>query len=264
MARPQGRCIFCGGFGLSKEHVLPNWLRQKFPRLPTDTHTFGVLSHPDGQAPTIHRKRGQGQLGSKKVRVVCKKCNNGWLAEMEDVTKPILDPLVSPGFRQTLSVKEQETLATWIAKTTMTAEYLIKDQPAIKQAERERFKLTKKPADYWQIWISSYIGTKWRKGGIFHHGLGLYIHPEPIRVGIRNTQYTVFGLGRILCVSVSSTAHGWLAMNLNDQLKLATRQVWPPVGHDILWPSDRSLNDDGVERLASAFGRALNLTLPHL
>lgn len=261
MAKPPGRCIFCGGYGLSKEHVLPDWLRQIFPRLPTDTHTWGVLQNVDTATPSIRRTRGQGQIGSKKVRVVCKKCNTGWLSTMEDETKATLSPIVSPGFAHSLSVDAQQRLATWIAKTTMTAEFLVKERPAISQAERERFKDRKLPDAHWQIWVSSYVGTRWRKGGIFHHGLGLYIPPEPMRVGVRNTQYTVIGLGRLVCIALSSTAQGF-TMDLSEPLKVATRQLWPPLGQDQMWPSDRSLDDNSVEGLCAAFGRALNLTAP--
>lgn len=261
MAKPAGRCIFCGGFGLSKEHVLPDWLRQIFPRLPTDTHTWDILQDAHTAAPSMRRIRGQGQLGSKKVRVVCKKCNSGWLSTMEDETKGDLSPIVSPGFAHLLSVEAQQQLAAWIAKTTMTAEFLVKEQPAIKQDERERFKERQLPEDHWQIWISSYIGRQWRKGGIFHHGVGLYIPPEPMRVGVRNTQFTVIGLGRLICIAISSTAQGF-SMDLGEHLKDATRQLWPPLGRDQMWPSDRSFDDNGVERLCAAFGRALNLTVP--
>lgn len=258
MARMPGRCIFCGGFGLSKEHVLPDWLRQIFPRLPTDTHTMGYLAHPARRE--FEKKRGQGQLGSKKVRVVCKKCNNSWLSDMEDDTQGILRPLIE-GTVRTLTIDEQSRLAAWIAKTTMTAEYLVKEQPAIKQAERERFKEQKKPEDHWQIFVSSYVGRQWSKGGIFHHGLGLYIPPEPMRVGVRNTQITIFGLGHLICMSLSSTAQGF-SMSLNDELKEVTRQLWPPVGRDLPWPTNKLIDDNGVQAIATAFGRALNLTVP--
>jgi len=259
MAKPPGKCIFCGGFGLTKEHVFPDWLRQIFPRLPTDTHTMGVLSFPSAQRGFI-RKRGQGQLGSKKVRVVCKACNNGWLSEMEGDTQGILRPLIL-GTTRVLTINDQARLAAWITKTTMIVEYLVREQPAIRQAERERFREQKRPEDHWQIAVSFYVGRQWSKGGIFHHGLGVYIPPEQIRVGVRNTQFTILGLGRLICMSISSTAQGF-SVAPNDEIKLVTRQLCPLGGRDLPWPSDKVLDDNGVQALASAFGRALNLAVP--
>jgi hypothetical protein len=98
MPKPPRRCIFCGAFGVTKEHVFPHWLRAIFPRLPTDTHTFGSLDWIDmptvGQITIPRQKKGPGQAGSKKVKVVCKDCNNGWLSTMEQSTKPLLERLV--------------------------------------------------------------------------------------------------------------------------------------------------------------------------
>jgi hypothetical protein len=138
--RPPGRCIFCGGFGLTKEHVLPDWLRSIFPRSPADTHTVGTVDWINlptvGPIPLPGRSQRQGQAGSKKVKVVCKSCNTGWLSAMEEATKPILSALVQ-GTACALTITQQRALAIWITKTTMTAEFLVPKQITIKQAERE-------------------------------------------------------------------------------------------------------------------------------
>ena len=103
-----GRCIFCRGTGLTKEHVLPDWLRVIFPRSATDTHTFGSYDWPCiiGHAVPIQNTRSaQGQIGSKKVRVVCRACNNGWLSQLEAAVQPILSDLIS-GYARTLTVAD--------------------------------------------------------------------------------------------------------------------------------------------------------------
>jgi hypothetical protein len=129
--KPAGRCIFCHGFGLSKEHVLPDWLGEIFPQSSTDTHTVGefdwikILGHG---MPIQNTTRKQGQAGTRKVRVVCEKnCNNGWLSRLETAAKPVLTALVH-GYSRTLPVADQKILATWIAKTTMTAEFVRMDK----------------------------------------------------------------------------------------------------------------------------------------
>jgi hypothetical protein len=115
--RAPGRCIFCGAFGLTKEHVLPDWLRSIFPRLPTDTHTVGTVDWVHlptaGIMPLPSRRLRQGQAGSRKVKVVCKGCNTGWLSVMEESTKPILGSLVQ-GTAGVLTNTQQRALAAWI------------------------------------------------------------------------------------------------------------------------------------------------------
>jgi len=182
VAKPPGRCIFCGAYGLTREHVLPDWLRAIFPRLSTDTHTFGSFdweATPDiTQTIAATRNRAQGQVGSKKVRVICKGCNNGWLSQMEQATKPLLEEMVL-GAAMVMNASEQRQLAAWIAKTTMTAEFIYPKEVALTQAEREEFRHCGEPGPHWQIWIAFYTGTKQIAGGIFHHGLGLLLAASP-------------------------------------------------------------------------------------
>ena len=229
---PPGRCIFCGDPGLTREHVLPDWLRAIFPRLPTDTHRLGTIDWlhlPNvGAVPLSARKLRQGQAGSKKVRVVCKRCNTGWLSTMEEATKLLLEPLVIGG--RLLTIAEQRQLATWIAKTTMTAEFLVPKQVSIKQLERQEFRLRGEPGSHWQIWIAFYLGVQFQAGYIFHHGIGVYLPPKPVRVGARNTQYTVIALGRLLAISLSSEEEEGLSFGVSDQYEHVIRKLWPPKG----------------------------------
>lgn len=261
MARPPGRCIFCNGFGLTKEHVFPDWMRTVFTRLPTDTHTFYDIDYVDlptiGTVPLPSRRTGQGQVGSKKVKVVCRACNNGWLSQLEQNAKPLLTEVLN-GRQRTFSVADQKLLATWIVKTTMTAEFWRPKEIAIKQPEREEFRLKMEPSSRWQIWGALYIGTKLQAGAIYHHGVGIYLPPNPVRVGVKNTQYTVMGIGRFLAINLSSEQEG-LTFGMNPQLDVALIRLWPPIGTPVSWPLARSIDDPAAERIIAAFAKALGL-----
>ena len=90
------KCIFCNGASgtrLTKEHIFPDWLRRLFPRSPTDTHTHGHTSWK-GLQPVTSLTKKQGQAGSRRVKVVCQKCNNEWLSGLEKRTKPLLLMLI--------------------------------------------------------------------------------------------------------------------------------------------------------------------------
>ena len=48
-SKAQGKCIFCGGEGLTKEHVWPNWIKSVLPRDSTEHHTqytLGITALP--------------------------------------------------------------------------------------------------------------------------------------------------------------------------------------------------------------------------
>jgi hypothetical protein len=262
--RAPGRCIFCGGFGLTKEHVLPDWLRSIFPRLPTDMHTVGTVDWIHlptvGVIPLPSRRQRQGQAGSRKVKVVCKGCNTGWLSTMEEATKPILSPLVQ-GTAGMLKAAEQRALAAWIAKTTMTSEFLEPKQTSIRQAEREDFRLRREPGDHWRIWIAYYLGNQLVQGGIFHQGVGLYLPPKPVRSGIANTQYTVISLGRLLAVALSSEENR-LSFNIGDKYQAVIRQIWPLKGDDFNWPPLGGVNDRGADVIMRVFAKLIGLEMP--
>jgi hypothetical protein len=261
---PAGRCIFCGGLGLSKEHVLPDWLAEIFPRAATDSHTVGSfdwINIPGHVVPIQNTTRKQGQAGTRKVRVVCEtNCNNGWLSRLEAATKPLLFDLVH-GYSRTLTVADQRLLATWIAKTTMTAEFVRSKEVAISQATRDRFYATPEPPAHWSIWIAFYSGTEWLAGNIFHHGVGMYLPPLEMKPGVKNTQYTVITLGHLMCICAGSEDERQ-EFKLDARMQPAVRQLWPASGLDIAWPPERSIDDQGAQAVTKAFGRWMGLDVP--
>jgi hypothetical protein len=88
-----GRCIFCGGSGLTKEHLLADWLREIFPRTAKDTHTFGTIESWTPKPRFVQRVK-QGHAGSRKVRKVCGPCNSGWIGAIDDAAKQAIVPLI--------------------------------------------------------------------------------------------------------------------------------------------------------------------------
>ena len=138
--KSRGKCIFCKEWGVSKEHVFPDWLQQLLPKGPNDTHQHGTVIwalDTNGipiRVPTIRRR--QGQASSKKVRTVCENCNNGWLSALEERTKPLLRRMVC-GKPHRLNDLDQRMLATWVAKTAMVAEGVQAGVTAIPQTNRD-------------------------------------------------------------------------------------------------------------------------------
>lgn len=98
-------CIFCGERNLSKEHVWGNWLNKLYPDdQPKKRFSHSVL--PIGTSTAVQaiepppRVRGRldnsGSAFSKRFRAVCKKCNSGWMSNIENQYKKLftqIDPL---------------------------------------------------------------------------------------------------------------------------------------------------------------------------
>ena len=173
----RGRCIFCQreppAVKISKEHVFGDWLRDIFPRDANTTHTLGAIDYPTGfsshRRPIVTRIVGQGHSGSKKVKVVCKNCNETWLSNrVEDAAKPILIPMIA-GRSGLLTEDMQAIVATWFAKTAMTAEHLRREYNAITQKERTWLMNNLTPPSGWFIRAAGYSGTQWSKLSIYQN-----------------------------------------------------------------------------------------------
>ncbi len=89
-------CIFCHGATLTREHVIPDWIQEIIPKEDDHRHLFTTFL----KIPLVRRARlktshlRQGHPISRKVRVVCKRCNSGWLSILEDELKPRIKALV--------------------------------------------------------------------------------------------------------------------------------------------------------------------------
>jgi hypothetical protein len=83
-------CVFCGTTTekITKEHVFPDWISELFGREPGGT---AEMVESDGSIQAFPTVPFQQQ-----VRVVCKPCNEGWMADLESDVKGFL------GVRKTL------------------------------------------------------------------------------------------------------------------------------------------------------------------
>lgn len=108
------KCEGCGneiGNGMSREHVLPQWLHK---HVQVEGQT---LDHRVADMAGIRPLRRHG-LKSFVVKVVCAFCNNTWMSALETEAKPVLLPLIE-GKRRVEDLSDQEacTLARWTFKT---------------------------------------------------------------------------------------------------------------------------------------------------
>ncbi|MFD8685378.1 hypothetical protein [Streptomyces sp. NPDC059651] len=107
-------CVFCGGTPLTKEHVLPRWLKVamdptvrtvRYIRLSQDS-----VQHHD--APPLN----------EQVKVVCSDCNSGWMNQLEEDVRQFLPDLIR-GLPCTLDLVRQRSLASWTLKTILMFQY---------------------------------------------------------------------------------------------------------------------------------------------
>ncbi len=194
-------CIFCGGAGLSKEHLFADWLRELFPRTNKDMHTFGTTK----MWPNYTVERKQGHSGSKKIREVCTVCNNGWISDLDNHAKLIASELIV-GKPLRVNPDRQRTLATWLAKISMVGDHIERQRSKVSQEHRSYLRDNLSPPSTWQIWVSSYGGLRWHHLRMEQFRSALELPNRPKTYFVSN----VIGMGAMLALVLG---HGLRASN---------------------------------------------------
>jgi len=255
-ARSRRICIFCGGNSgsrITKEHIFGEWLKKFFPRDETTNHKSFYIEWPDESGPRPAREKwtqGQGHVGSKKLLVLCRVCNNERLSGLEDRAKSALPPLIV-GDRSNLPPAEQSVLATWAAKTAMVVEHSKPIDSGIPQEARSWLLANMTPpSEKWFVWIAAYGGKKWRDLSIYQSRVGLSDAPvSRPSAAPHYAQATTFGVGHVLFCVVSSNSPAIEIFRGRETEGVL--QVWPPQDRSILWPPRRVLNDDEANAVSN-------------
>jgi hypothetical protein len=128
------RCLFCTRQdSLTREHVMPQWIWREAhgedpsgPTIadpgPSKAHESFVLTEA-GLVRTVDPRSDQPLMRatSLTVRSVCRPCNNGWMARLEDQVKPILIRMNRERSWR-LSSGEVGVLRRWVLKTGLMLE----------------------------------------------------------------------------------------------------------------------------------------------
>jgi hypothetical protein len=150
----------------------------------------------------------------------------------------------------------QKILATWSAKTVMTAEQVHPNKVVILQHERTWLKDNLVPPAGWNVWIGTYEGLAWSELSIQQHAGKLRIPTvDNGKPAEHNLVFTIFGMRRLMLVVVSST---WPRMwdiigSVGSPHGLCLSRIWPTTQATILWPRPIVLTDADADQMAAAY-----------
>lgn len=263
-ARPEGRvkktpnpqrfCVFCGGTPLSKEHILPAWMKDLLPDDFSATHhevRVGVSDYGfDGLRPPPYSKGKLHRVGdhrSQKLRVVCVTCNTGWMSLLQRDAQPILTPLIL-GHPKPLTPTERATLAAWAAMFTMVYEYAEDRLIAAAQDDRHYLMRNRKAPPHWMIWHGAFVGTE-LNASTRHRAFKLNTRPVgEVAITVNNdVQTTVFATGRVIFQTFSSAVvlPDEVAARLRQSaLRFSLRRLWPNASNNQFIKSPTGVVDD--------------------
>jgi hypothetical protein len=117
-------CIFCGikitKSNKSKEHVIPQWLLELLQA--SDMVLSGKHSTFPNNPEIIFSQRNH-KIYSLLLGNVCKICNNGWMSELENNTKPLMTAILNDRSPTILAKEQCLTFAKWVFKTAAVLNY---------------------------------------------------------------------------------------------------------------------------------------------
>lgn len=191
--------------------------------------------------------RGSPTTGrARRVRRVCKACNNGWMSRLETAARPILRPMLK-GIGRPISQKDQGTLATWAVKTAMMLEFLdTEHMPVIPKEHYHFLKAEQLPPADTAVFLGAYRGGRY-DGYYWLQTLRLPDKPEsPIRP---NAYFATLCVGHVVLQVVGITIPGF---TLENRMPNVFTRIWPADVPSVLWPPRVALGDRELELVSKS------------
>jgi hypothetical protein len=206
----------------------------------------------------IYAERGEQVLkpwlaDKLQVRFVCARCNNGWMSQLENRVKPLVEVLFDEE-SVTLDSSDQTALAAWSVKNAMVFEALGPDQPwFFVESERKALREALQPAPRTSVWIAKCVGH----GGVFCSARDLSgvsgASVDQVKVYV-----TTMGFGPLAiqvlngklpdAVAPSATVTADLRPGPWNRVLL---RIWPAQRESVVWPASVGLSGEvGLETLS--------------
>ena len=240
-------CIFCNGRTNSKEHAWPEWLLEAI----CDPSSF---SETEAQfrknSNTVHYTGPE-----VTINCVCRRCNGGWMSELEAQAKRIMLPLIRD-ISITLNVNDQILLSRWATKTAMVFEGA-GFAPFYRETERLSFNRQSKIPLGTNIWIGRYDQSNLLCG----EGRHLLDPGMPQTNPFADGLATTLVMSRLV-IQVLTLRRKRGLEKVRAQLHVAKgpwettlAQLWPKRHNTVIWPPTESFNDHetDVSKLSRRF-----------
>ncbi len=235
-------CIYCGAQAGSKEHVFPEWLRDRFTGV-------GTLEYKEDIDSPIRFKKGVRDL-RVTVRSVCKKCNEHWMSVLQNDTKPlILSLLDSP--TTTLDLMDCKLLTSWAVMSMMCLE--TRNRRAIwrySELDHTLFYTNKEIPKNTEVWICHWKNSP----GSFYEGRVLGMNHDRAFVTTFGFGNLVFQVLHVVPVDPNDGKTMWMSTTLPwDEILIPIRY---PKDVATNWPPKKSITGEpDFDALESRFSR---------
>jgi hypothetical protein len=244
--KPPGRCIFCGGGNLTKEHFWPKWAAVLLPTYPGNRHVEQVYTFVEKTklvGPPSSQQR-PGNAWTKKIRVVCRSCNSGWMSGIEEDARSALTPMIR-GEAHALNREAMSVVTRWIVMKMMVGEQNQPSEMVTTNEQRRSFWQHSEMPKNLRIRVAKCGEGEWKTG--YFRNAATMTRPTQILPRTRNVHSVTFGIGALLIHILHSTVDDMLLYELNESADSTM----------LLWPPGKSLTHMAASTIAVALNRAM-------
>lgn len=233
-------CIFCGHAGkLTNEHVFPQWLLEVIPGEGRVQHEWIAPAGSNSKS-----RKWTADVFSLTAKVVCERCNNGWMNDLEESARPFLESMIR-GHGRTLYDHGRQQVAYWGLKTAMMVDCAQEPphQCVPRAFYRELFEVGGVLPDC-LVWL----GACDFAGSADARHRSLYLQSE----GETSSRIGGFGaslkVGHLVIEVVRVELEEGRELKTGDLPTALLRRVWP-AEHPISWPPRLRLSREQVMTL---------------
>jgi hypothetical protein len=188
-------------------------------------------------------------MADLKIRRLCRPCNQGWLARLEEETKHLVSPGILGRGPLTFSAADRKTVARWSLKTAALLGYTASPpQPAPAGYFRWLMQNDSPPLQT-GVWVAAYGGAE---QSITGRTWTTNYTPIPSGPSFQSA-LTLLGFGPLLFLILEF--HGapeTIAVGTHDAINDFVVKLWPSDDSHVRWPPKLGCDDDGVSKLFSA------------
>lgn len=237
------KCLFCPRTADSKEHVWSDWILEDLKPAEPIRVKIGKHTEVYKDDPAV------------LVNCVCQPCNNGWMSDLENESKPFIYPMLH-GSGITLSPAAQKLLTRWAVLKTMVIDSINRKRtPFYTSEERTGFK---PPLAFLPVGTSVWLARFSRMG--FHAGgTDIWRRVDEVPKAI-HACVTTIAVGHLAIQVVTRHTLPRFAsrqISIEDNpwtWDISLSQIWPVFG-DTRWPPRITFTMRGPNTIARLINR---------
>jgi hypothetical protein len=236
-------CAFCSATAnFSGEHIWSKWMRKLFK-----SKKFR-FSQRD-QAGRIVKQWSMAGI-DLTAKVVCKKCNEGWMSRLEDLhAEPAMSDLIV-GKDVFISESRAKSIALFAFKTAVVLDHMGRDQPFYSTSARHEFANSLTIPRNVNIWLAGLFPMSSGRVNTFYPE----IHFDPPRYLKLNV--CTFAAGHLVFQVVGAQYIEIPNFGPLPGFEDLSVPIWPSFQMDIPWPLPNVLRyRNGFDKFSERWGR---------